>query len=517
MFDVPALIMEAVKASNASGCVKFRKLAEGTSNRVFELELDNGSQLIAKIPFPIAGPAHFTTASEVATMRYARDILQLPVPKVLAWCSRAENTPVKSEYIIMEKVHGGQLYDTWDKLDNKSLFHIMLEITKVEKRMANDEFSVLGSLYFERDLPLGTVKTPLRLVNENGATIDHDGYCIGPSVSRRFWRGERAHMKIDRGPWASYAEYAQAVIACEIEWLRSHAKSHPKDSPLFRSDKENDPLTHIRLLEKYALVASSLTPREDLCAFRLWHPDLHLSNILISGPKSPEIAGIIDWQESCIDLLLSSGSVPQFMAYSGGKYVPEPSPPGEAAPTPVLPEQFNDLDDSEKRKAEEELKAAKRYWVYTLFTEKQNPTLHRHRLRLDGELALCTWPLYWASRTWDEGLAFFENCLIMICDSWDSINPDKPCPISFTAEERRENERLLTTWMREQELEQLSSEIGVQPDGVVGFSDLEEARRRNLAVMERIVSALPEREREDARRRWPFQDGALSLTAEACR
>jgi len=52
----------------------FSKLALGTSNRVFELELNNGSRLIAKIPFPIAGPAHFTTASEVATMRYARDI-----------------------------------------------------------------------------------------------------------------------------------------------------------------------------------------------------------------------------------------------------------------------------------------------------------------------------------------------------------------------------------------------------------------------------------------------------------
>jgi hypothetical protein len=311
------------------------------------------------------------------------------------------------------------------------------------------------------------------------------------------------------------AEYTQAVIDCEIQWLRSHAKPHPKDSPLFRSDRENDPQTHIRLLEKYALVASFLTPREDLCLFRLWHPDLHLSNILVSGPDSPEITGIIDWQEACIDLLLAAGSVPHFMAYSGGKYVPEPSPPGEAAPTPVLPENFDDLDDAAKRKAEDELKAAKRYWVYTLFTEKHNPTLHRNRTQT--ELALCTWPLYWASRTWDEGLAFFENCLIIICDSWHSIDPDKPCPISFTAEERAENERALALWMRDQEIEQLVSEIGVQPDGVVDADKLEEARRRNTEVMERFVGALPEHERADARRRWPFQDGALSLTAEPCR
>jgi len=170
----------------------------------------------------------------------------------------------------------------------------------------------------------------------------------------------------------SLSEYTNAVIACEIQWLQSHARPHPKDSPLFRSDSENDPLTHIRLLKKYPLVASSLTPREDLCTFHLWHPDLHLSNILISELKLPNITGVIDWQQACIDLLLTAGSVPHFMAYSGGKYVPQPSPPGEVAPAPVLPEWFNDVDNVEKQKAQDELKAAKRYRVYTMFTEKYN-------------------------------------------------------------------------------------------------------------------------------------------------
>jgi len=172
----------------------------------------------------------------------------------------------------------------------------------------------------------------------------------------------------------------------------------------------------------------------------------------------------------------------------------------------VLPEQFTDLGDVEKQRAQEELKAAKRYRVYTMFTEKYNPTLHRHRTH-DELLAL-----YWASRTWDEGLAFFERSLIMIYDSWNSINPDKPCPISVTAEESSADERSLSIWMRDQEIEQLVSEIGVQPDGVVDHDKLGEARRRNVAVMEQFVAALPECEREDARRRWPFQDGALDCT-----
>lgn len=70
----------------------------------------------------------------------------------------------------------------------------------MERRMTDAVFTDLGSLYFERDLPLETRRTCLRLMDENDAIINHDGYCIGPSVARRFWRGGRAHMQIDRGP-----------------------------------------------------------------------------------------------------------------------------------------------------------------------------------------------------------------------------------------------------------------------------------------------------------------------------
>jgi len=107
---------------------------------------------------------------------------------------------VKSEYIIMEKVPGVQLYANWDNLSNETWYQFMLDIAKMEQRMTNAEFSVVGSLYFERDLPPETRRISLRLIDEDGIAVNHEGYCIGPSVSRRFWRGERAHMQIDRGP-----------------------------------------------------------------------------------------------------------------------------------------------------------------------------------------------------------------------------------------------------------------------------------------------------------------------------
>src|SRR4051812_1698284 len=43
----------------------------------------------------------------------ARNVLGTPVPKVLAWSSKAEENPVGAEYIIMEKVLGIELERVW--------------------------------------------------------------------------------------------------------------------------------------------------------------------------------------------------------------------------------------------------------------------------------------------------------------------------------------------------------------------------------------------------------------------
>jgi hypothetical protein len=44
------------------------KIAEGGSNKIFRLTMDNGMSVIARIPMPSAGSAFHTIASEVATM-----------------------------------------------------------------------------------------------------------------------------------------------------------------------------------------------------------------------------------------------------------------------------------------------------------------------------------------------------------------------------------------------------------------------------------------------------------------
>jgi hypothetical protein len=45
---------------------------EGGFSKALLLRKEDGSEIIAKIPFPIAGPPKYTTASEVATLEYRK-------------------------------------------------------------------------------------------------------------------------------------------------------------------------------------------------------------------------------------------------------------------------------------------------------------------------------------------------------------------------------------------------------------------------------------------------------------
>lgn len=71
-FNVNELARRAVEAIGAGArtCVDIKKYPDGMYNNSILLTMDNGSQVVAKVPNPNAGMPHFTTASEVATMDF---------------------------------------------------------------------------------------------------------------------------------------------------------------------------------------------------------------------------------------------------------------------------------------------------------------------------------------------------------------------------------------------------------------------------------------------------------------
>lgn len=78
-FDIKHLVDVAAQAVGSASCAKAEKLAEGAYNKALLLTMDDGKQVVARVPNPNAGQAYLTTASEVATMKYVSRSQSLPV------------------------------------------------------------------------------------------------------------------------------------------------------------------------------------------------------------------------------------------------------------------------------------------------------------------------------------------------------------------------------------------------------------------------------------------------------
>lgn len=187
-FDVQALQETAAHVTGANSCVEMSKLGEGNFNKNFLLKMENGIELIARIPHPNAGPAHFTTASEVATLSFLRDHLKINVPKVLGWSSKSSSTPVGAEYILMERAKGVELSARWETLDDADRARFLKELFPIERELAEINFPKHGCLYFKESLP-----------NISNSDVIFDRYAIGPTTSLAFWN-ETGDVDIDRGP-----------------------------------------------------------------------------------------------------------------------------------------------------------------------------------------------------------------------------------------------------------------------------------------------------------------------------
>lgn len=169
-------------------CSRIHKIAEGGFNKVFLIGTDDDCEVIPRIPTPISGSPRYSTASEVAIINFLRNVLQIPVPKILDYSPSAVNR-VGAEYIIMERVHGESLASRWLSLSTEEVKHIMTQIAEIEHKISAFQFPGYGCLYHKRDIE-----------EECHIPLQVGDFCIGPVASRQFWHDERGKMDLDRGP-----------------------------------------------------------------------------------------------------------------------------------------------------------------------------------------------------------------------------------------------------------------------------------------------------------------------------
>ncbi|KAG6129926.1 hypothetical protein E4U38_004774 [Claviceps purpurea] len=185
-FNVGELARRAARVVQADRCLSIKKYPDGMYNRILLLSMDNGKEVVAKVPNPNAGQAHFTTASEVATMKFAREVLSTPLPEVYDWCSRAEETP------------------SW----------------------ASVSFVKFGSLYFAEDFE-GENVPALVYTDDQGRRVEDPRFVVGPSTSREMFDAGRGDIDFDRGPWNSLEECHVAIGKREIACIQHVAHLPP--------------------------------------------------------------------------------------------------------------------------------------------------------------------------------------------------------------------------------------------------------------------------------------------------
>ncbi|KAL8724041.1 MAG: hypothetical protein Q9166_008165 [cf. Caloplaca sp. 2 TL-2023] len=148
---------------------------EGGFSKALLMTMENGQQVVAKIPCPNAGRAMYSTASEVAVLQYVNSFTKVPAPRVLGWSADATN-PVGAEYIIMEKAPGIQLFKIWEDLSATNRLNFIKSLTQLEHQLASIHFPAYGNLYLRQSISQASNRILLDSSLDPAAL-----FCVGPS------------------------------------------------------------------------------------------------------------------------------------------------------------------------------------------------------------------------------------------------------------------------------------------------------------------------------------------------
>ncbi|KAK2762217.1 Phosphotransferase enzyme [Arachnomyces sp. PD_36] len=330
-------------------------------------------------------------------MNFARNILDLPVPKVLAW-SATDRNPVESEYIIMEEAKGSRLHEVWQNLELRAKRDIIREIVDVEKKMLSVSFDRVGSLYLrDSGIPGCEAATAARVSQEVHSNIG-TYFSVGPAVRRELWRKERGNMHQHHGPWRSAKQYLESVAQREIDWIKAHAdpKKENNNPWLYTSGQQTSPDAHISSLRKLLSAIPDIVPKDsELLSPRLWHPDFHAGNVYVD--ENGKISSIIDWQGACTMPLFIGANPPMLLDYSVEMMM-------------ELPDNFDELDEATKEQLRYQVAQSILIHSYESRTSSENPLMHKMMRYPQGQ-TLKQLEAF-AGATWDNCLLPLQECLI---------------------------------------------------------------------------------------------------------
>ncbi|OJK00903.1 hypothetical protein ASPACDRAFT_1887630 [Aspergillus aculeatus ATCC 16872] len=152
-FNVPALQRIAGQLMG-SRCVQMDKMLEGLFHKVFSLQMENGKEILARIPNPNAGHARYVVASEVATLGFS--------------------------------------------------------LVGIERKLVNAKFTLHGSLYYRDTFSCREKRTAAL---ETADQERRSEFVFGPTTQRSFWGDDERGLEMDKGPSIAKREISRIRTA----------------------------------------------------------------------------------------------------------------------------------------------------------------------------------------------------------------------------------------------------------------------------------------------------------------
>jgi hypothetical protein len=266
--------------------------------------------------------------------------------------------------------------------------------------------------------------------------------------------------------------------------------------------QEQSPSDHIENLNRY-LLASSLVPRDPaLGRFCIRHPDLQQNNIVVSRlPDSNwQVVSLLDWQHaSILPPFLLAGVPERLQNYD------DPIP--QSMTPPSLPENLDDLDETEQSRAMELYLRRFVHYHYVKNTEECNEL---HYAALTEPVGMLRRRLFHhASDPWEGETLALKVVLIEATENWEALTGGgAPCPVVFDAKDVRETLKLDEVQRRADEtLEGCRNIIGFGPEGWVPTKHYEEAMTRSKQMkQDTLATAISAEERAEIAAHWPLDD-----------
>lgn len=311
------------------------------------------------------------------------------MPKVYAWSSRAQETLVGAEFILMEKMNGMELEHFFPAMKIQDRLEVMKTVARYQQSWASVSFEQFGSLYFAEDVG-GSAHSPLTYLDRDGRKVTDSRFVVGPSTGREMFDDGREDIEFDRGPCKSQPslfmcpgrlsdspisgksleDYHIAIGKRELACVQ-HISQLPPSPVSLRGPGLYQPTREkkVKAVETYLKLLKHLLPTDSsLRSAHLWHGDLHGGNIFVDPTNPTQIVGLIDWQ--CIELspLYFRARQPHFIDHEG--------PTTHGLERPPLPPNYDQLAAREKRDAKALYLDQSLCALYRIFVNKICPKIY---------------------------------------------------------------------------------------------------------------------------------------------